>query len=142
MTDLAKGIVEINGYEIKPQTNPIDVENNLKGSYAYHVVSKNGKVHIFTFKNINVFDRRFDIDVTFVRQSLSTIELASCYGEDLSYVGRFKADCEWLKNVLGEPTQAGTNGVVYKFDSAQIGVTLWENDGRSGSNEIVQISYC
>ena len=141
MTDLTKGIVEIEGVEISANTVPADILNSLKTSIVNHAVSKNGKVEIFSFKRVKLLCRFFDVDVTFIGQRISDIEFYSYYDKDLSYAGRFKMDCEWLNSVLGEPTQAGSNGILYKYDFVQIGATNWESDGRSGPNEFIRISY-
>ena len=141
MTDLRKGIIEINGVEIDANTTSIDIKNKLSDLYAHCAVSKNGSIEIFTFKNINLLNRFFDVDATFIRGKLKDIRLDCVDHIGLSFETLYRVDCEWLKNILGNPSQTGSNGVVYKFDSVQIGATNWENDGRSGPDEFIQISY-
>ncbi len=141
MTDLRKGIIEIEGVEISANTTSLDIIENLKKSYANHATSKDGNCEIFVFKNIIVIDNSYDIDVTFINQKITNIQLFSLYDEKLSYEELFKADCEWLKKILGEPTVTGSNGVVYEYGSIQIGANYFESDGRSDSEEFIQINY-
>ena len=53
----------------------------------------------------------------------------------------FKSDCEWLKSVLGEPTKTGSNGIVYFYDTVNVGATLQECDGLIGPDEHIKLNY-
>lgn len=141
MTDLTKGIIDINGFEISAKTTPKEVLNNLANTWVFKIVSEDGSDAFFRFENIKVLGRTFKIKVTFLHGELKSVRLDYTEHAGLPFKTLFTMDCEWLREILGNPTEIGSNGVVYKFDSVQIGVTNFESDGRCGADEFVQISY-
>lgn len=141
MTDLAKGIIDVFGFEINPNTQPHEIEKALGDKIDANLFSKNKAVQGIYFKNVPILGRSFNLDISFWDGKLKSIRLDYADRVGLSFETLFKADREWLKNILGEPTQAGSNGVVYRFDSIQIGATHMESDGRIGPDEFIQISY-
>ena len=58
MTDLSKGIIEIEGFEISASTTSNDIEENLKDACAFSVKSKNGRCEIFVFKKVFQVNRQ------------------------------------------------------------------------------------
>lgn len=141
MTDLTKGIIDILGFEITPNTQAHEIEKALADKMDANLFSKNKKVQGIYFKNISILERTFNVDISFWDGKLKSIRLDYADHVGLPFETIYKADCEWLKSILGEPTQTGSNGIVYKFDSIQVGATNWESDGRSGPDEYIQISY-
>ena len=141
MTDLKKGIIEINGFEINAKTTVNDIINNLIDFCAFKIVSEDASDAFFRFENVKLIDRTFKAKMYFYRSRLSHIELFSACGGKPSFEELFEEDCAWLRNVLGEPTKAGSNGVVFVFDAVQVGATLRECDGRTGPDEYIGVQY-
>ena len=141
MTNLLKGIIEIDGFEIGPNTKPEEIENELASKIQYKATSKSGEVQIFAFKNVLIVGRSFAIDLTFIKERLSDIRLDYMNDECWSFKKRYDEDCRWLRDVLGEPTIIGSHQIAYKFDAVSVRVTHMENDPRSGSDEWIDISF-
>lgn len=141
MTDLKNGIIEINGFEISSKTKPNEVEQTLSNIIFDNGFTKSKKGQGIYLKNALIENQLFNADLFFYEGKLEDIKLISLHDTPLAYEERFKADCEWLKLILGEPTKTGSNGVVYIFDCVQIGATNWECDGRSGPDEYISISF-
>ena len=141
MTDLSKGIIEIEGFEIHSSTMSAELNNRLGVLCHQHAVSKSGKVEIFIFKKVNILNRCFDADVTFIRQRLSEITLYSYYDNDLSYEGRFQADCEWLKNLLGEPMSVSDEDNTYYYDGLRIYSFIQRDLSRNPAETFICCKY-
>ena len=141
MTDLTRGMFEICGLPVERDMLPTDIEGNPVKSFANKAVSKNGQVAIYSFHNVEIQGQCFDVDLTFIRHKLSEVELYSHYEDISRYEDRFKADKEWLKGILGEPTETGTHGIIYKFETVSIGASWQESDGRSGPDGCISITY-
>lgn len=141
MTDLNKGIIEINGFEINKDTTPLEIKNKLSSIIKNHVHLDDGKVDLFRFSKIKIIDRCFNIKIYFVSDKLSQIRLDSKNEDCASFEELFERDCEWIKTILGEASILGKNGVVYAFDKFQISVTYQPNDGRCGTDEFINLHY-
>ena len=141
MTDLSKGIIEINGFEITKDTTPLEIKNELSFMIKNHVHLDDGEIDLFRFSKIKILDRYFNVKTYFVSGKLSQIRLDSLNGESASFEVLFERDCEWIKTILGEASISGKNGVVYAFDKFQIGVTYQPNDGRCGTDEFIDLHY-
>lgn len=141
MTDLTKGIIEINGFEINPETQSYEIEKLLAEKITSNMFTKSKKGQGIFFENIPILGRNFNLDLFFYLGKLDNIRLDYTNEECLSFEELFVTDCQWLRDILGEPAQTGTNGVVYQFGSVQVGVTNLASDGRSGPDEFVKISY-
>lgn len=141
MTDLSKGIVEINGFEIASDTTSFDIKSNLEGIYTNCATSKSGKVEIFTFKDVNLLGRRFDVDITFIRQKISDITLYSCFADNVSYDDRFNDDCEWLKNILGEPHDVLNHTNSYHYNGVHIYSFIERDLSRNPADTHITCNY-
>lgn len=141
MTDLSKGIIEIEGFEISASTTSNDIEENLKDACAFSVKSKNGRCEIFVFKKVFILDNCFDIDITFIGQKLSDIRLTSNYSANFSYEERFVADCEWLKSILGEPTETNDDGNSYYFENIHLYSFIQRDLSRNPAETFIVCKY-
>ena len=141
MTDLSKGIIEINGFDIDKDTTPLEIKNKLSSIIKNHVHLDDGEVDLFRFSKIKILSRSFNIKIYFVSGKLSQIRLDSPNEDCASFETLFERDCEWIKNILGEASILGKNGVVYAFDKFQISVTYRQNDGRCGTDEFINLHY-
>lgn len=139
MTDLSKGVVEINGISITATTTLSDMEH--VDDCADHIVSRNGKVEIFVFKHICLYGVHFDIDVTFINKKLSDIELRSNYEGSVHYEERFKSDCEWLRQALGEPTEVKENGIFYYYEGLRINSFIQLDLSRNPAETFITCKY-
>ena len=141
MTDLSKGIIEIEGIEINSDTTSTDIKTYLTNVYANCATSKSGKVDIFTFKNVILLGRRFDVDITFIREKISDIELTTCCSESLSYEERFKSNCDWLKSVLGEPDEIHNDGNSYYRNDKHIYSFIQRDLSRNPAETFIVCNY-
>lgn len=141
MTDLSKGILEIDGFEIDKDTMPLEIKRKLSSIIKNHVHLDDGEIDLIRFSKIKILDRYFNIKTYFISGKLSQIRLDSLNEEGISFEELFERDCEWIKNILGEASASGKNGVVYVFDKYQIGVTYQPNDGRCGTDEFINLNY-
>ena len=141
MTDLTKGIIEINGFEIGPNATSDDIKTKLDGIYVNRAVSKSGNVEVFSFKNIYLINRKFDIDVTFIDEKISTIELFSYHAEHLSYDERHKDDCYWLESILGTPSLIADSGHFYYFEGMRIYSFIQRDLSRNPAETFICCKY-
>lgn len=141
MTDLSKGIIEIDGFEISSRTTSSDIIENLKNLNANRVMSKSGNVEIFTFKNVELLNGRFNVDATFIGKKIKHIKLFSHYDTNLSYEERFESDCKWLKSVLGEPHDVLTHTNSYYFNGLHIYSFIERDFSRNPADTHICCSY-
>ena len=141
MTDLSKGIIEIDGIEINACTSPEEINNRLSSRYVSHLVSPSGKSESFSFHGVLVNNRLFSIELYFYFGQLESIRLDYMNEECYSFKQRFEQDCLWLKSALGKPSCEGKFGIVYKYPGHRIGVTYQLNDGRCGTDEFIDVTY-
>jgi hypothetical protein len=141
MTDLSKGIIEIGGFVLDMNTTSADIKNKLNGLYANCATSKDGSVEIFRFKNIKLLDRYFEIMPTFFNQKLSDIQLIPYYADNLQYEERFQVDCEWLKNILGEPDKISDYTNSYYYEGIHIYSFIQRDLARSPAETFIVCSY-
>ena len=90
MTDLSKGIIDINGFEINRNTTPIDIKNVLVSFIKNHVHLDDGEIDLFRFSNIQVINRLFNVKVYFISEKLSQIRLDSVNEDNLSFEKMFE----------------------------------------------------
>lgn len=141
MTDLSKGVFEIDGFEINSETTPSEIKKRLKERYIYHNITPSGKSESFIFHNVNINNRVFSIKLYFYLKSLQNIRLDFMNSECYSFEQLFEQDLLWLKAILGEPTESGKFGSIYQYHKYKIGVTYRPNDGRCGADEFIDINY-
>ncbi len=141
MTDLTKGIIEISGLVFDVNTTSTDLKNKLKGLYANRATSRDGSVELFRFENIKLLDRYFKIKPVFFNQKLSKIKLIPYYADNLNYEERFQADCEWLKNILGEPDEISDYTNSYYYEGIHIYSFIQRDLARSPAETFIVCSY-
>lgn len=141
MTDLSKGVLDIDGFEIDKDTTPSEIKNELSPIIKNHVHLDDSEIDLIRFSKIKILDRYFNIKIYFISGKLSQIRLDSLNEECISFEELFKRDREWIKDILGEASASGKNGVAYVFDKYQIGVTYQPNDGRCGTDEFIDLNY-
>jgi len=141
MTDLRKGIIEINGVEIDANTTSIDIKNKLSDLYAHCAVSKDGSVEIFRFENIKLYDRCFKIKLNFINQKLKNIELFAYNTNNLSYEDRFVEECNWLENFLGKPHKLLNYISSYYYDKIHIYAFIERELSRNPADIHISCSY-
>lgn len=141
MTDLSKGIIEIEGIEINSDTTSTDIKTYLSNVYANCATSKDGTVEIFRFENITLSNECFKIKITFIREKMSHITLFSHIGENLSYEERFKANCDWLKSVLGEPDEIHNDGNSYYRNDKHIYSFIQRDLSRNPAETFIVCKY-
>ena len=73
MTDLNKGIIEINGFDIDKDTTPLEIKECLKDLCVYHNITPTGKSESFVFRNVNINNRTFSIKLYFYLNTLESI---------------------------------------------------------------------
>ena len=139
MTDLSKGIIEIDGIEINAETTPEKIKKIMPQKIIDNVYAQNGTAQGIFFNDEEILGKMFDSYLFFYRGQLKSIEL-HC-SEEKTDKEQFKADCEWLKNILGEPTVVQENLVIWKLSFGQISVTNFNGRRKNGHQEFVNISY-
>ena len=141
MTDLSKGIVEINGFKISKDTTPLEIKEHLKGLYVYHNVTPSGKSESFVFHNVHINNRTFSIKLYFYLNAPESIRFDATNEECYSFEQLFEQDRLWLKDFLGEPSASGKFGSVYRYPNHTVGVTYQPNDGKCGTDEFIDMYY-
>ena len=141
MTDLKNGIIEINGFEINPNTTSFDIINNLKNVYSNRAVSKDGSCELFRFDVVRLLDKHFKVKITFVREKINNVQLFSLYGAPLTYEERFKADCEWLKSILGKPDEIHDDGNSYYCEGRHIYSFIQRDLSRNPAETFIVCKY-
>ena len=141
MTDLSKGIIVINGFEINKDTTPLEVKEHLKDLYIFHNVTPSGKSESFVFRNVHINNRIFSIKLYFYLNALESIRFNYTNEECYSFEQLFEQDRLWLKDILGEPSVSGKFGNVYIYSNHRVGVTYQPNDGRCGTDEFIDLNY-
>ena len=141
MTDLSKGIIEIGGFVFDVNTTSTDVKNKLKGLYANHATSRDGSVELFRFENIKLLDRYFKIWATFINQTISSVELFPYCVNDLQYEERYQANCEWLKNILGNPDEVSEYTYSYNFEGIRVYSFIQRDLARSPAETLICLKY-
>lgn len=141
MTDLKKGIIEIDGFQIGPDTTPADIKANLKDRYAFNATSKDGSGEMFRFENVTLLSRCFKVKTTFIHQKIREIKLISYNKERLSYEDCFNTDCEWLKGILGDPDEALEYMNSYRYKGIHIYSFIQRDLSRNPAETFITCCY-
>ena len=141
MTDLSRGIIEINGFDIDKDTTPFEIKERLKDLCVYHNITPSGKSESFVFHNVHINNRIFSIKLYFYLNMLESIRFDYTNTECYSFEQLFEQDRLWLKDILGEPSESGKFGSVYRYSNHTVGVTYQLNDGRCGTDEFIDMYY-
>lgn len=139
MTDLSKGIIEIDGLLITAETTPEEIKKIVPQKIIDNVYADNRAAQGIFFNDEEILGKMFDSYLFFYRGELKSIEL-HCSKEKTDKE-QFEADCEWLKDILGEPTVTQNNLVIWKLPFGQISVTNFNGRRKNGHQEFVSISY-
>jgi len=134
MMDLKNGIIEIDGFEIGPNTKPEEIENNTK----LNVLKKNdGRIIFDSGDNLHrIFNIDFKVRIRYDEdKTIDDIELKpiisslsgkysfniGSYSETFKYFTEIRCFLdEWLEKLLGKATEYDETGNLYKFDSIYI----------------------
>lgn len=141
MTDLSKGIIEINGYEISANTTPQQIELALSDVISFNAITKNKKGQGICLKNIFIYGRKFDMDLFFHLGKIDNAKLVAYNDSNLSYEERFIADCEWLKNIFGEPSEINEDGNSYYFEDIHIYSFIQRDLSRNPAETFIVCKY-
>lgn len=140
MTDLMKGIIEIDGYEINAKTTTEDVENNLKGSYSKYVFVPSEGRKYFVFKHKNILDKNFIVSLVFVDKKLSFIEFTFSHKFNITD-NDSKTYVDWIKKILGEPTQDKNSYVIYDYPDVSVGAIDYGYFIMDDADGFIKIEY-
>lgn len=141
MTDLSKGIIEVDGFEINSNTSSFELINEKKDNCAFYTITNDGNCELFRFENVEVFNKLFKVKITFIKQKLSEIKMFSYFDKPVSYEERFQADCAWLKDNLGEPSKINEDGNSYYYDGLHIYSFIQRDLSRNPAETYIVCKY-
>ena len=124
MTDLSKGIIEINGVHIDKNTTPEDFQAKLTETLCYAHKFKDG-TYMFQIKNVVIENREFLATFRFEYNSnnqlrLEKIHLLSVEYKEKSAKELLKEDKIWLESILGSPDININREADYELDNVYI----------------------
>lgn len=141
MTDLKKGIVNINGLDISRNTPSMEVFNKLESICSSYLKTESGVFEVYLFENIDISNKKFSVLVHYVMNQLSHIALVSYSNEDATEAERHQEDIEWLNKLLGEPSKRDDFGIVYKYESLKVSADKYTKDNHEIIGACIQITY-
>lgn len=141
MTDLTKGIIEIDGFEISKDTKPSEIKKLLNGRFDYHNVTPSGKSESFMFHNVCINNRLFSVNLYFYLGVLEDLRLNYMNEEGCSYERIFEQDCLWLKNNLGEPSKINEDGNSYYYNGLHIYSFIQRDLSRNPAEAYIVCKY-
>lgn len=139
MPDFKKGIIEINGIEIDRNTTLDDFRKSLS-SIIRHDIGDEELTNIWTY-DVRILDRFFRCKFSFYFGSIDYISLYLKDDIGISYEEKFKADCEWLKSILGKPDEVNDDGNTYFFDGIHIYSFIQRNLTRNPAETFIVCKY-
>lgn len=141
MTDLRKGIVNINGLDISRNTPSTEVFDKLESVCSSYLKTESGVFEVILFENIEISNKKFSVLVHYVMNQLSHITLVSNSNEDATEEERHKEDIEWLNKLLGEPSKRDDFGIVYKYENLKVSADKYTKDNYEIMETCIRITY-
>ena len=141
MTDLRKGIVNINGLDISGNTPSTEVFDKLESVCSGYLKTESGVFEVFLFEKIEISNKKFSVLVHYIMNQLSHIALVSDSNEDATEAERHQEDVEWLNELLGEPSKRDEFGILYKYEGLKVSADKYTKDNYQIIGACIQITY-